>query len=319
MVAIYDVEKRESGVELRGHEDCIMWTGWSPSGRWVMTVCWDRTVRLWDAASGSEMWKWKTKGQNWTGCFGPVGRVPIQNSADPEGTIEEPEWVLATCGDGTVHCWSTIDGSTLWTYSQGRQWCRAVAISHDGRFTAIGGQNGGKISILDLTAEVVDGKRTACMERSLGSGGVKVLPDANEEEEKDEEKKLRAARRRDHMVIHMIECQTVRFLLPPPQAMTSGQRDAGLGGKYRLGYTASIDSGVEVYDFETNKKWRCEPEKPPPPEMSENERRVPVWNREKEVNETGLIGWEYVEPSADLSGRVMSAHSDGVRFWDLVQ
>lgn len=84
----------------------MMWTGWSPSSRWILTICWDRQVRLWDATSERVIWQWKTKQQNWTGCFDPTKRGILNtlNGGDVypnHETEEEPEYVIATCGNGT--------------------------------------------------------------------------------------------------------------------------------------------------------------------------------------------------------------------------
>jgi WD40 repeat protein len=39
---------------LRGHERGVSSAAFSPEGRRILTVSWDRTARLWDAATGTE-------------------------------------------------------------------------------------------------------------------------------------------------------------------------------------------------------------------------------------------------------------------------
>ena len=316
LVHVYDVNKKETIAKLKGHEDAIMWTGFSPSGRLALTICWDKTVRLWGSSDGREIWNWKTKQQNWTGCFAPLGATP---SSDNGG---EPAWVVATCGTGTVYCWSIIDGSTLWTYDQGPHWCRAISVSPDGRFVAVGGGDGGKIGIVDLTAAAVDGRRTACMERKLGTGGVHVELDPVEEDEEDAEKKRQSQRHAQAMVLHVIACRTVRFLPTYSDAMAADASASAHGTRgYRLGYSNSVDSGVEIYDMVTNRKWRCAPLKvPQPEEATETAGPRRAQRSQRKPDARGLIGWDFI-PGSRSNGedevQVFTVHGDGVRLWDV--
>lgn len=291
VVEIYSVSDGTT-VQLVGHEDSIMWTGFSPSDRYILTVCWDKTARLW-TVDGECKYMWKTKQQNWTGCFDP-----------------KEEWVVVTCGEGTIYCWSIVTGETLWTIkSPDRGWSRALDISPDRKWLAVGSQGGGRVGLVDLTAETEGGKREWAMHRTLGRGGVVIVSDEEEEEQeqdegKTEEEKVKAEQDRKafegQFITHSIECRSVRFM---PTAKG-----------YALGYQCSIDRGLEVYDLEENNKWRCEPVVQPL--LSASATRDEIRKAQTSPNDgeekCGLVGWT-VRPD----GKVWTIHGDGVRVWNL--
>ena len=51
---IYDVEKRNERLVLKGHTGKVASVAFSPDGSTLMTGSWDQTVRLWDVATGKE-------------------------------------------------------------------------------------------------------------------------------------------------------------------------------------------------------------------------------------------------------------------------
>ncbi|KAG5750702.1 hypothetical protein H9Q70_006623 [Fusarium xylarioides] len=59
------------GLLLKGHTDAVMWTGWSPDESVFASVSWDESIRIWDATTGEQKYKFKTEGQNWAGAFSP--------------------------------------------------------------------------------------------------------------------------------------------------------------------------------------------------------------------------------------------------------
>ncbi|KEY68509.1 hypothetical protein S7711_08361 [Stachybotrys chartarum IBT 7711] len=122
-------------ITLRGHTDAIMWTGWNHDETLFASVAWDSTTRIWDAATGFQLHKFVTVGQNWTGAFSP-------NS----------EYFVASCGDGTLHFYSLADGSTHWVHENAERnmgWMRAVDWHPDGKLLAVG-QRKGELALLDV-------------------------------------------------------------------------------------------------------------------------------------------------------------------------
>jgi WD40 repeat protein len=125
-VRIYSMSTHEDLFTLgplNGHTDAIMWTGYSPDETMIATVAWDKSMRIWDATTGQEKYKFATDGQNWTGCFSP-------NSKRFAGT----------CGDGTLYVYSLEDGSTLFKQNWRSSWLRALDWAPDSNVLAVGGE-----------------------------------------------------------------------------------------------------------------------------------------------------------------------------------
>jgi WD40 repeat protein len=91
---VWDVDPRATLPVLHGHTRAIYPVAYSPDGRWLASGSWDKTVRLWDGATGE-----------------PCATLPHPNfvfnlAFGPDGT-----W-LATgcdCGDG-VRVWDLVTG-----------------------------------------------------------------------------------------------------------------------------------------------------------------------------------------------------------------
>lgn len=134
---------------------------------------------------------------------------------------------LGTDGEGMVRVWDVSSGDLKWEWEYG-QWCRAVDWSDDGRWIAVGGQGHARLIIF----KIVDGDFAKppemIHERIMGDD---VDPEAFPDE------------RHRSFAGHMNEVDRVMFL--PRSA----------GGR-KVVSTCQLDKAVEVFDLESNTKWR---------------------------------------------------------------
>ncbi|KAI3336715.1 WD40 repeat-like protein [Xylariaceae sp. AK1471] len=145
-----DGDEFSQHIKLEGHTDAIMWTGWSPDEKLFGSVAWDRTMRIWDADTGEQVYEFETNGQNWTGGFSPDSKL-----------------FVGTCGQGTVHVYDLTDGSTKWVYDgDGRKadWQRALDWHPNGRWLAVGGQQCATLVLLDVEEKKVIQERQLSLE-----------------------------------------------------------------------------------------------------------------------------------------------------------
>nr|POF13703.1 wd repeat-containing protein 5 like [Quercus suber] len=83
-IVISETVSEKEICRLKGHEDAIMWAGWSLDDKLIATAAWDETYRLWDAETGEcRHTIGKTRGQNWAGGFLPDGRHVLLSGGSP--------------------------------------------------------------------------------------------------------------------------------------------------------------------------------------------------------------------------------------------
>jgi WD40 repeat protein len=122
---------RPEPVLQSGHTFAISQVTFSPDGRWLASGSWDKTIKLWDVATGYEVRTFNGHTDAVTSIvFSPDGRWLASGSGDN--------------GDNTVKMWEVATGRELASMAahSTRGHVMAVAFSPDGRWLASGALDG---------------------------------------------------------------------------------------------------------------------------------------------------------------------------------
>ncbi|KAI1038262.1 hypothetical protein LB505_012933 [Fusarium chuoi] len=143
-IQIISSDDLSKGLVLKGHTDVVMWTGWSPDESVFASVSWDESIRIWDATTGEQKYKFKTEGQNWAGVFSP-----------------DSSYFAATDGLSNVWVYSLADGGQHWVYKGQRsdRWRRTLAWHPTNPWLAVGGESNGELLLLDISKKSLLQKR----------------------------------------------------------------------------------------------------------------------------------------------------------------
>ncbi|KAL8782965.1 MAG: hypothetical protein Q9213_004972 [Squamulea squamosa] len=139
-ICIYDTTTHAVRLTLVGHRDAIMWIGFSPDDKFIASVSWDTTFRIWSHATGELLHTFRSTHQNWTGAFSKDSR-----------------FFAATSGEGRLWVWDLVHGievlSHAFSHSHRHTWCRALDWSPDGSELAVGAEHLGRIMVLNIKRE----------------------------------------------------------------------------------------------------------------------------------------------------------------------
>ncbi|CAH0057647.1 unnamed protein product [Clonostachys solani] len=143
-------------IALHGHTDSLMWMGWNHDESLFGSVCWDQTIRIWDATTGNQRFCFTTTKQNWAGGFSP-----------------DSKYFAATCGTGATHIYSMSDGSPVWVFEREgtRGWRRALDWHPNSKWLSVGGEELAPVYLLDVEKKKILQKRTLSPAKSHAQAG----------------------------------------------------------------------------------------------------------------------------------------------------
>lgn len=123
---LWDIERGTRVRVFSGHSSTVPNSVFHPDSQHLLSVGTDRTVRLWEVASGSE-----------------VQRVELASEQEPTAVafVGNGEQFCSVHKNGELFLWRTRPMEVLQRHDVSRRALSALAISPDGEFAAVGGES----------------------------------------------------------------------------------------------------------------------------------------------------------------------------------
>jgi WD40 repeat protein len=153
---LWDLESGQKLDRWEGHTGWVRSVAFSPDGRHALSGSNDKSIRLWDMATGKELRCFLALNAVLSVAFSPDGRQALAGGCDQtvhmwdiasgkelrafrghQGNVEsvvfspDGRWVLSGGADGTIRVWNVTDGSEVEGF--GTEKVLSVAFSPDGR------------------------------------------------------------------------------------------------------------------------------------------------------------------------------------------
>lgn len=109
-VIVWDIDANKEVHRLGGHTDYISYSSFSPNSRFISSVSWDGTLRLYDSKTGELCWATENSGgQSWSASFTPDSKHIVYSAA----------------GGRTVQIHDVATSRVVATFPEEmRRWCR---------------------------------------------------------------------------------------------------------------------------------------------------------------------------------------------------
>jgi WD40 repeat protein len=115
-------QKMETVVQ-RGHYEAVKAVAFTPDGKYLLTGSRDKTIKLWDVASGREL-------RSFLGHQSTINDIAVSSDG---------RFFISSCADKTAIMWDIKSGAIIKYFEGHTDYLTTVALSHDDKYLVTGG------------------------------------------------------------------------------------------------------------------------------------------------------------------------------------